>query len=77
MLGGEVIGYQVEVKELQHKDGTKDVVSVDITDFNTKLQEAFLNEGLSESIQLFILRDIQLLNTFFCLQLIRFLMRSE
>ena len=50
VLGDEVIGYQVEVKELQHKDGTKDVVSVDITDFNTKLQEASLNGGLSKSI---------------------------
>ena len=42
-------GYQVEVKQLQHRDGgTTDVVSVDITDFNTKLEEASLNEGLSE-----------------------------
>lgn len=49
VLGDEVIGYQVEVKELQHEDGTKDVVSVDITDFNTKLPEASINEGLSES----------------------------
>jgi hypothetical protein len=49
VLGDEVIGYQVEVKELQHEDGTNDVVSVDITDFNTKLPEASLNEGLSES----------------------------
>ena len=49
VLGDEVIGYQVEVKELQHKTGTKDVVSVNVTDFNTKVQEASLNEGLGES----------------------------
>ena len=49
VLGDEVIGYQVEVKELQHKDDTKDMVSVDVTDFNTKLQDASLHEGLSES----------------------------
>ena len=59
VLGDEVIGYQVEIKELQHKDGTKDVVSVDITDFNTKLPEASINEGLSESF-LITLRDSHL-----------------
>ena len=53
VLGDEVIGYQVEVKKLQHRDGTKDVVSIDVTDFNTKLHEASLSEGLSESCCLF------------------------
>ena len=48
VLGEEVVGYQVEVKELQHRPGTKDVTTIDITDFNTKMEEATLNEGLSE-----------------------------
>ena len=43
-----MISYQVEVKELQQRDGTKDVVFVDITDFNTKMREISLREGLSE-----------------------------
>ena len=64
VLGDEVIGYQVEVKELRHEDGTKDVVSVDITDFNTKLPEASINEGLSESF-LFTLRDSYLSTIFY------------
>ena len=50
VLGDEVIGYQVEVKQLQHRGGTKEVISVDLTDFNTKSHKASLSEGLSESL---------------------------
>ena len=47
-------GYQVVVKELQHRDGTKDVVPVDVTDFNTKTEEASINQGLSENLQNYV-----------------------
>ena len=48
---GEVLGYLVEVKELQSKPGSKDIVLVDVTEFNIKVEEAFLSQGLSKDFQ--------------------------
>lgn len=42
-----VTGYQVEVEELQQKDDTKEVVTFEIASFNTKYEEAYLDQGLS------------------------------
>lgn len=42
-----VTGYQVEVEELQQKDDTKEVVTFEIASFNTKREEAYLDQGLS------------------------------
>ena len=46
MLGNEVVDYQVEVKGLHHRDGTRDVVQFNVTGFNTKMREATINQGL-------------------------------
>ena len=43
-----VNNYQVEVKELQHSPGTKDVILVDVTNFYTNLTWAYLDQGLSK-----------------------------
>ena len=46
MLGSEVVGYQVEVKGLHHRDGTREVVQFDVTGFSVKMREASINQGL-------------------------------
>ena len=50
-LGDEVTGYRVEVKELQHREDTKDVVPIDVMDFSTEVGEASVNQGLGENLQ--------------------------
>ena len=44
--GEGVTDYQVEIKGLRQKDGSKDVESFDIAAFSTKMEEASLSEGL-------------------------------
>ena len=46
LLGEEVINYQVEVKELRHRDGTRDVIQVGVDGFNTAMKQATVNQGL-------------------------------
>ena len=46
VLGNEVIGYQVKVKELGYGDGNREVVEFDVTGFNTDMNEVTINEGL-------------------------------
>ena len=41
-------GYLVEVKELQHRPGTKDVVLVDVADVETQMKWASINQELSK-----------------------------
>lgn len=48
ILGEGVNGYGVEVKELRHRPGTKDVILVNVADFDTKIRWAFLDQALSE-----------------------------
>ena len=45
-LGNEVVGYEVEVKRLPHRDSTREVVQYDVTGFSTKMREATINQGL-------------------------------
>ena len=44
MLEDDVVGYQVQVKGLQHRDNTREVVEFDVVDFNTEMMEAFINQ---------------------------------
>lgn len=46
--GEEVNSYRVEVKELQHRPGTKDVVLVNVADIDTKKKWASLDQALSK-----------------------------
>ena len=46
LLGEEVIEYLVEVKELRHRDGTRDVIQVDVDGFNTTMKQATVNQRL-------------------------------
>ena len=44
-------GYRVEIKELQHRAGTKDVVLVDIADFSTETEWASFDQVLSRQFK--------------------------
>ena len=46
MHGNEVVGYQVEVKGLHHKDTAKEVIQFDVAGFNTAMKKASVSEGL-------------------------------
>ena len=46
MLGNEVVSYQVEVKGLYHRAGTKEVVQFNVATFNTEMKEVTVNQGL-------------------------------
>lgn len=46
VLEDDVVGYQVQVKGLRHKDNTREVVEFDIVDFNTEMMEAFIADQL-------------------------------
>ena len=50
MLGNEVVGYQVKVKGLRHRDGTREVVQFSVAGFNTEMSKATVNEGLGTAI---------------------------
>ena len=46
VLGNEVVGYRVEVKELRHRAGTREVVQFGVDGFNTAMREATISQGL-------------------------------
>ena len=46
MLGEEVVDYRVEVKELRHRTGTRDVEQFDVDGYNTGMKETTVNQGL-------------------------------
>ena len=46
VLGNGVVSYQVDVKGLHHRVGTREVVQFDVTGFNTDLKAATINQGL-------------------------------
>lgn len=48
MLQNDVLEYQVQVKELRHRIGTRDVVQFNIANFNTEMRVANINQGLSK-----------------------------
>ena len=43
----EVFGYRVEIKGLQHRNGTREIVQFDISGFNTARNEVTINQRLS------------------------------
>ena len=45
-----MIDYLVEVKELRHRDGARDVIQVDVDGFNTVMKQATVNQGLGTAI---------------------------
>ena len=55
LLGSEVVGYRVEVKGLKHRDGTRNVMEFTVEDFNVKVSEAFVNQGLGGQLLLMLL----------------------
>lgn len=48
MLQNGVLEYQVEVNELHHRTGTRDVVQFNKANFSTKTMVATINQGLSK-----------------------------
>ena len=46
MLGNEVVGYQVEVNGLRHRDGTREVTQFNVARFDTEIRKATVNQGL-------------------------------
>ena len=48
VLGNEVIDYQVEVNELSHRSGTREVVQSEVDGFNTEMRQATISQGLGE-----------------------------
>ena len=48
LLGNEVVDYQVEVKGLRHREGTREVVQFDVASFNTDKNtlSAAISQGL-------------------------------
>ena len=50
VLGNEVVGYQVDVKEVRHRPGTREVVQLDVAGFNTDTKEATISQGLGNII---------------------------
>lgn len=45
-LGNEVVDYRVEVKQLQHKTGTREVMEIPITDSTTVTEPYIITQGL-------------------------------
>ena len=48
-----MIDFRVEVKELRHRDGDRDVIEVDVDGFNTVVKQVTTNQGLGTVIILF------------------------
>ena len=42
----ETVGYRIEVKRLQHKLGTREVIQLETNSFETMMRAATLNQGL-------------------------------
>ena len=47
-LQDDVLEYQVEVKGLRHRPGTRDVVQFSVTGFNTETMLATIDQGLGK-----------------------------
>ena len=47
-LQDNVLEYQVEVKGLRHRTGTRDVVQFSVAGFNTEMKTVTINQGLSK-----------------------------
>lgn len=50
MLGSEVVDYRVEVKELQHREGTREVLELGIKDYITDMMEASVTQRIFEQL---------------------------
>lgn len=50
MLGSEVVDYRVEVKELQHREGTREVLELGIKDYITDMMEASVTQRIGEQL---------------------------
>ena len=48
MLGSEVNDYQVEVKGLQHRAGTREVETFDVEELNTDMKEVSISQGVGK-----------------------------
>ena len=48
VLVNEVVGYQVEVKGLRHRSGTREVVQFDVAGFSTDMKAATISQGLGK-----------------------------
>ena len=46
LLGNDVVDYQVEVKGLRHRGGTREVVQFDVSGFNTEMRQATITQQL-------------------------------
>ena len=46
LLGEEVVNYRVKVKELSHRNGTREVEELDVDSFNTAIKQATISQGL-------------------------------
>ena len=47
----EIIGYRVDVKQLAHRDGTREVIQSDVVTLTTTKTEANITQGLGMSIR--------------------------
>ena len=47
-LGNEVVDYRVDIKQLQHRSGTREVMEVPITDSVTVTEPYIITQELSE-----------------------------
>ena len=43
-----IVGYQVEVEELRHRSGTREVEELSIEEFFTEAREVVITQGLGE-----------------------------
>ena len=50
VLEDDVVCYRVQVKGLQHRDNTREVVEFDIVDFSTKMTYAIVTEQIGTLI---------------------------
>ena len=47
----EIVGYRVDVKQLAHRDGTREVVQSEVVTFTATKTEANITQGLGMSIR--------------------------
>ena len=46
LLGNDVVDYQVKVKGLRHRSGTREVIQFDVDSFNTEMRQATITQQL-------------------------------
>lgn len=49
-----IVGYQVEVEELRHTSGTREVEEFSVNEFFTETREVILQQGLGERRRVYI-----------------------